>query len=133
MDDLRGEGLVIRDTLVFREVRDEPSGELLRVNVRGWIACADRAVIAVNKWLMVRRGPHNRYEVKGEDYSYHAWVRGNPRRELFRYDSAHGLDRLHRHVFDEDGRETDIIPVSLDALPRLDLVVHEAVGLAGSN
>lgn len=131
MDALAAEGIVISDTLTFIEVRDERSGELVAVNLRGRIRCVDDVVIMVDKWLGVRRGRDNHHEVLGQSYRYHAWQRGRSRRDLVRYDSAHGLTHLHRHEFDAAGRETAIVPLDLQTMPRLDLVIQEAVRLAG--
>jgi hypothetical protein len=131
MEDLTKRGLILRDSIEFIERRDD-RGELRFVVVRGRIACSNNVAIAVRKILEARRGRYNRYEVLGIDYSYHAFVRGTPRRDLFRYDNAHGdLTMLHRHVYDESGFEIGRIPVSLDELPRLDLIVETAVAMAG--
>jgi hypothetical protein len=62
--------------------------------------------------------------------SYHAWIPGDPPRDLLRYDSAYGLADLHRHHFDHAGREVGIEPVTVEALPWVDEVVREAVELA---
>lgn len=107
------EGLIARDTLTFREIR--AGGELLKVQISGRIHLSTGAVLMVNKWLDTRRGRQNRLEVKGRHYSYHAWIRG-PRRDLFRYDDAHG--QLHRHVYDEIGREVRTEQLGLAELPR---------------
>lgn len=121
------EGLLVRDTLTFREIRT--ASEFVKVQVRGRVQLTSGAVVVVNKWLDVRRGRQNRVEVRGRHYSYHAWAR-NPRRDLFRYDDAHG--QLHRHVYDQSGREIRVEPLDLDQLPRLDLLVREAARLGPS-
>jgi hypothetical protein len=130
MDDLARRGIVDRETLTFVEQRDA-SNELRKIQIRGRVQCPDGVVIIVDKWLDVRRGPQRRYEVKGERYSYHAWRRSSPRLHLFRYDSAHGLDRLHRHEFDLlTGIEVaEPEQVRIENLPTLDLVILEAVAL----
>lgn len=68
-----------------------------------------------------------RIEVKTEEYSYHAFVRTpQPRRDLFRYDNSHGgLDTLHRHTFDDEGRELALQAIEHDLLPPLDRVIRE--------
>lgn len=126
MDSLAAEALVFRDTLTFRELRKE-SGALRWVNLRGRIQCCDGVVIAVNKGLDVALNDRNQIVVRGNAYSYHAWVRGRPRRHILRYDNSHGENALHRHFFDVAGNQIAIEPVSLDSLPRLDLVIREAV------
>ena len=126
MDSLEAEGLVQRDTLTFREIRT-PGGALAAVNLRGRIECCERIVIAVNKWLDTAINDWSQLVVQGRSYSYHAWVRARPRRDLLRYDDGHG--ELHRHFFDATGVEVGIQPVALDSLPRLDLLIREAVAL----
>src|SRR3972149_3968058 len=89
MDDLHARGYVLSDSIEFIERRDDRHA-LRFVVVRGRIRCSDNVAITVRKILEVRRGRRNRHEVLGVDYSYHAYVRGRPRRDLFRYDNAHG-------------------------------------------
>lgn len=127
MDALAREGLVRSDRLTFVELRTS-SGDLRAVNLRGRIDCCDDVVITVNKWLDVSRNARNQVVVRGRLYGYHAWVRGTPRRNLLRYDNAHA-SQLHRHFFDDVGREIGVVAVSLESLPRLDLVIREAVAL----
>src|SRR5690606_17072910 len=83
MEALTSEGLVLRDTLTFRELYND-DGELHRVNLRGRIVCAYGALIVVNEGLRVRRGPAGHYEVLGEFYAYHSVRRGRPRVNLAR-------------------------------------------------
>lgn len=123
-------GLVVRDTLTFREIYDAQSGGLAKVNLRGRVVCTHGVVVIVDKWLRVRRGRGGHYEVLGEFYAYHAYRRGTPPVWLARYDNAHGSD-LHRHFFDSGGRETRVEVVTLESLPRLDFIIREAVFLAG--
>jgi hypothetical protein len=68
-------------------------------------------------------------EVKAYSYSYHAWREGSEAGVL-RYDSAHGLDELHRHFFDAKGEEIEIRFIPLGDLPTLAGVIEEAVELA---
>lgn len=123
MDRLREEQLVIHDHVDFIEVRTH---DLAAVQIEGRLECAFDVVIAVDKWLEVRRGTRGRIEVRGSSYSYHAWVRnGN---YLLRYDSAHGLEDLHRHEYDpRSGAETSVTNISLSELPTLDSIVRAAV------
>lgn len=127
MEALVREGFVLRDTLTFREIYDE--SDLLRVNLRGRVVCSDGVVLVVNKWLGVRRGSTGRNEVLGEFYSYQAYRRGKPPIPILRYDNAHGSG-LHRHFFDAAGKEIGVQHVTLQTLPRLDLVIREAVAIA---
>ena len=128
MESLEAEGLVYRDNLSFREVR-RPTGEIAWVNVRGRIECSDAVLIRVDKWLATASGIRNQLMVRGQWYSYHAWLRRKPRIDLLRYDNSHGESQLHRHFFDEAGQEIAVEPVAFDSLPRLDLLIREAVGL----
>jgi len=123
-------GTVVRDHLVFTEIRD--AGELRFVHIAGRIECSNGVVIEADKWLAVRRGRSNRHEVKGVSYSYHAWRQGVDK-ELLRYDTSHGMDSLHRHAFDRaTGDEIEIQPIRLEELPTLAGVIEEAVRLAES-
>jgi len=120
---------VIRDTTQFIEVVDR-LGELEKVNLRGRIQTVSGAVVAVNKWLAVDRDLARRLVVLTSEYVYHAFVRGNPRRDLFRYDSCHGLEGLHVHRFDTDGLQSAIRDVEADRMPPFDEVIREADALA---
>jgi hypothetical protein len=79
--------------------------------------------------LAVRRSQRGRYEVRGISYSYHAWLRESEL-DLLRYDTSHGMGELHRHFFDDQGREVEVRPIVLADLPTLTGVIEEAVGLA---
>lgn len=127
MQRLEESGLVLRNRLTFTEVRD--GGRPQQVQVRGRIECANDVVVFVDKWLEVRRGRQGRNEVRAFSYSYHAWI-WSSRRQLLRYDSAHGLHALHRHRFDPHTGEEQVTAVSLKDLPTLDGVIREAVDLA---
>ena len=79
----------------------------------------------------VQRDALNRLTVMTSEYNYHAYVPGDPRRDVFRYDSCHGLDGLHVHRFDTDGIETGApAGVELDHMPPLGDVIREAEALA---
>jgi hypothetical protein len=126
MSALAKEGVVLRDGLTFTETRDHK--ELVAVQIRGYIECAGNLLVFVDKWLDVRRGKQRRYEVRGTSYSYHAWVRGSGA-TLLRYDSAHGLDQLHRHRLIADGSEI-VEPIHLGMLPTLTGFIREALDSA---
>jgi hypothetical protein len=102
---------------------------LVRVHLAGYVGSPGGIILSVSEWLVVRRGRSNRYEVKRQFCSYHAWRRANPRVDLVRYDTAHG-GQLHRHRFDGEGREVAIEQMPVLAWPALDDVVREAVALA---
>jgi len=126
MDRLFGEQVVLHDHLDFIEIHGEA---LDAVQIVGHVECSGGVILAVDKWLDVRRDAHGRSEVRGVSYSYHAWRRNE--HDLLRYDTAHGLDELHRHDFDpETGREIGVHRVPLEELPTLDGVIREAVALA---
>jgi hypothetical protein len=123
------EGKVLRDVLSFIETAD--GQKLVTVNIRGRIECAGDVLVFVDKWLDVRRGRKNRYEVKGYSYSYHAWLRNTSRTPL-RYDTAHGFEGLHRHRFvPAEGREV-AERISLDQLPTLTGFIEEALQIAAA-
>jgi len=112
---LSNEGLVEEDGLTFHEYR---TGRLLtRVNIAGRITCAFGVTIEVDKWLETDGASDP--SVRGYAYRYHAWL-ARTGQEILRYDSAHGFDRLHCHVFDlHTGQET-ILPCPIESLPTLD-------------
>lgn len=133
MDRLRDEGVVERDTLSFHESEDA-EGELALVVLRGRVICSGEVVIRVDKKLMVKRDSHNRWVVKTRFYQYHAWRRnraGRGRRDLLRIDNAHRA-RLHRHIFDSAGVETEVVDFELEQMPSLDEFIREAVELASN-
>lgn len=100
------------------------------MRVEGRIGCAFGASVYADTRLEARTRRDGRTEVRGVDYTYHAWRdAGSDRRVLFRYDMAHG--GLHLHLPDPaTGEETGRTPVSLEALPDLDLLIRYAVALA---
>lgn len=127
---LNESGLVIRSGLSIIETRAARQGhELLKVNITGRIECASRVLIVVDKWLDVRRGRQRRYEVKGYSYSYHAWVR-NTRCNLIRYDTAHGIERLHRHRLNTMNGQMEYHEIELCDLPTLSDFIVEALVIA---
>ena len=128
MENLYREGLILDDTLTFAHTVRE-SGELVRVNLTGIVHCRGDVTVEVSKWLAVQRGSRNRVEVKTEFYLYHAHHEvSGARVALFRYDNAHG--ELHRHWFDQAGRETHVEDIPLETMPRMDAVLREAVATA---
>lgn len=128
------------------------------MRVEGRIGCAFGAFVYVDTRLEARTRRDRRTEVRGVDYTYHAWRgAGSDLRMLFRYDMAHGglaagkryheaaaaLPRAsrgrsprrrappHLHLPDPaTGEETGRTPVPLEALPNLDQLIRYAVALA---
>lgn len=126
MTQLMNEGLVEENGLVFDEVRDGRA--LLAVNIAGRLGCAAGVTAEVDKWLDAQPGPRG-YLVKGSSYSYQAWL-SDTGQEIVRYDSAHGLDDLHCHVFNLKTGEEERISCPLERLPSLDAFVRIAVKMA---
>ena len=132
MDRLIASGVVIADESDFAEVTGA-RGEIARAKLTGRIHIAGGVVLNVSKIFEVRyrRG---RLEVRTDEYRYHAWLPGPPRRDLFRYDNCHGgLDTLHRHGYGPDGRELDPLPVAHADLPWLSEVIEEAQRLGAAS
>jgi hypothetical protein len=127
MRDLEDQGIVLRDRLAFTEIRDRRK-VLRRVNLVGWIECAEDVRVRVDKWLDVRRGVRGRYEVRGRYYDYHA-MRGAGA-PLLRYDNAHGPEALHRHRFNPHSGRDVVEQISREELPTLDHVILEAIDAA---
>lgn len=92
------------------------------------IETASGGVLYVRNRLAVRT-PHGRPQVRTTLYRYHGRVRGRGRDrsvDVLRYDNAHGdTGTLHRHVYDDAGRDTGTEPVALEALPPLGDIVWE--------
>ena len=96
------------------------------MSLSGRVETATGPILSVEKRYEVRyvRG---RPEVRTAEYRYHAFLPGPPVRNLFRYDNCHGgLDTLHRHAFDADGREQGFAEIAHDAMPWLSEVIEEA-------
>ena len=127
MAGLSAEAKVLHNGLSTTETRRRQ--ELVSVNIKGRIECASDVLILVDKWLEVRRGAQGHYEVKGYSYSYHAWLRATAT-TLIRYDSSHGLDRLHRHSLDLATSQQIQEPIPLDDLPTLTAFIEEALSIA---
>jgi hypothetical protein len=128
MNRLEDSGTVLSHSLIFTQFNAE-NGQPKTVHLAGQIDCANGVALDVNKWLAVRRSRRGRYEVRGVSYSYHAWLRESEL-DLLRYDTSHGMGELHRHFFDDQGREVEVRPIVLADLPTLTGVIEEAVGLA---
>lgn len=122
---LANEGVITVDDVLFVETRER--FVLREVNLRGRIATVSGAILTVNKWLSVstRRG---RLCVLTREYDYHACVVVNDRMQsVFRYDNCHGgLDTLHRHPYDANGRDGTPVPVPIERMPTLSMVIREA-------
>lgn len=124
MDRLADFGTILDDRLTITREVDE-AGELRAVHVEGTVTCTDGVAVDVDKWLEARRNHRGQPEVKGYSYSYHARIGARP---LLRYDSHHGLHRLHCHVFDPStGELIREAPVSLNELPTLADFIEGAV------
>lgn len=124
---LAAEGLVVRDTVIFREVIT-PQGQILEVNVRGRVETAAAAIVTVNKWLAVSIRADRRISVRTREYDYHASVR-TPRglQDIFRYDNCHGdITTLHRHAYDSAGSARGQLSIEPNRMPPLSFVVREA-------
>lgn len=128
---LAAEGVVLRDTLSFRESVDD-AGEIVAVTLSGGVVCGEGVLVRIDEKLEVRRGPRNRYQVRTRFYQCHAWSRqrpGRPRKDLIRYDNAHGSG-VHVHRFDGDGREVECADVAFADVPTLYAFVRDAIRLA---
>ena len=131
MERLRREALVFRDFISFRESEDS-AGELVAVHILGVVSCSEEVLIRVDKKMLVRRDDQNRYEVRTQFYQYHAMMAGRagrPRRNLVRFDNAHG-EGLHRHAFDASGVETAMRFIELEEMPTLDEFIRLAIPMA---
>jgi hypothetical protein len=126
---LTAEGIILDSRLSFSETfRDN---QLVQVTLRGVIDCAEQVSIKVGKVLDVKTS-RGRPLVKGSDYSYHAWLRMDPPRDLIRYCTAHGYDDLHYHRFDlGTGLQIDRPNVAIGDLPTLGDFIPQAVELGG--
>ena len=126
---LEDEGVVLGDSLSLTESRGD-GGRLVRADITGRIRCVNGVSLRVSESLEARTRRDGRAEVRGVDYTCHAWrAGGGERRYLFRYDNSHG--GLHIHAFDPaTGEETGTAPVRRGELPNLDQLIRRAVGLA---
>lgn len=121
---LIAEGVVTGDGARFSEHPER--GAFTDAFLRGAITTANGGVLHVNKRLAVRTR-RGRPQVLTALYSYHGRAaRGGRLVNVVRYDNTHGdTGTLHRHVYDDEGRELGTEPVALERLPPLDGVVRE--------
>lgn len=121
---LIAEGVVTDDDTHFSDTRHR--GEVTQAFLRGAITTASGGVLHVNKRLAVRTR-RGRLQVLTALYNYHGLARRGGRLvDVVRYDNAHGdTGTLHRHVYDDEGRELGTEPVAPERLPPLDDVVRE--------
>ena len=126
--DLKDAGIILDNRIAFRESVDA-SGDLVEVRVKGRVHCAEGAIVGVYKGLEVRRDVSKRYEVRGIDYVYHAWLHGSEI-AMIRYCAAHGMDDLHVHRFDPATGLDEKRSISFEEPPTLDAILIEAVELA---
>jgi len=127
------EGVVEADDLVFEELYDDLTGQLIQVRLSGNVTCYSGAKVRVLKW-METRARDGGVEVLTVFYQYQAWLpRVGRRREqpLVRYDQAHG-GQPHRHEFDPLGKDVAHQNLTFETMPRLDAVIREAAGLAAA-
>ena len=121
-------GAVLRDGLSFIETRD--GKELLQVRIHGRIECRDGVLVVVDKYLDVRRGRQQRYEVKGVLYAYQAWFRDSER-TIIRYDTAHGgIADIHCHRRNPSSGRLVREDMPIATLPTLTDFIIEALALA---
>ena len=87
---------------------------------------ASGGVLHVSKRFAVRTH-RGRPQVLTALYAYHGRAaRGGRLVNVVRYDNAHGdTGTLHRHVYDDEGRDLGTEPVAPERLPPLDDVVRE--------
>jgi hypothetical protein len=132
MDVLLRDAIVVSDDLVFEEVFDESSGDIVQIGLRGNVNLACGARLKVTKWMETRGRPDGDVDVRTIYYQYHAWwpkIAGKRQQMLVRYDQAHG-SQPHRHQFDRNGHQVTQTMLTLDTMPRLDAVIREAAALA---
>lgn len=129
MDGLLNEGVVLHDGISFRE--SKVRNKVIKVRMSGRVRCARGVLAVVDKWLDVRRNAGGHLEVKGESYSYHAYLPASGR-QILRYD-CHGthVTQLHKHTYNpKTGAEIDAEPIALNQLPPLDEFIRDAVNRA---
>jgi hypothetical protein len=125
--------VIVHDGVRFQDLFSA-RGALDKVWIHGRIQTRSGAIVAVNKWLAAE-SRFGQWYVRASEYSYHAHlpsIAGSPARDLFRWDNCHGgVETLHRHAFDDQGRATgEIVPIRPEELPPLNLVVRYADELA---
>lgn len=126
---LFAEGVITQESTHFVETRQGPT--LIRVNLRGRIFTINGSIVVLNKWLGVQYDARNRIEVMSDEYSYHAFVRAGGRRDIFRYDSCHGMETLHCHRYNCEGKQVAIQAIEpRDFMPTLSEIIREADAIA---
>ena len=100
MRSLEREGVVLHSHLSVLDQPDARHGPA-DVHIEGRVQCALGVTVYVDKWLEARTRRDGRTEVRGVDYTYHAWRgAGSELRMLFRYDMSHGgLSQTARGVW----------------------------------
>lgn len=127
MEDLYRDGFVQSDELRF-ERSLHPDRSVKQVLLSGTVHCSNAVDIDVTKY-MTARYEDGQLEVISTYYRYHAW-RATPGSEpLVRYD-PYQTGEPHYHRFGPDGEPLIYEVLTLDAMPRLDAVIREAVDLA---
>lgn len=122
MDALVRDGYVDSHSLRFMEIR-APEGHIEQVRLDGVIHCSDGIAVEVTKFMDARQNGR-RIEVISTYYRYHAWRPGGEGEFVLRYDQAHGEPHCHRFSPDGEGLTASL---TLDAMPRLDEVIRDAV------
>ena len=119
------EGIIVRNEVRFRDPHWVDG--VLQARVEGEIGTASGGVIHVLEWLAVRTR-HGRPQVRATRYGYHGRVRvrGGGSVDVVRYDNTHGdTDTLHRHAFNDSGRDIGKEPLAPERLPPLGDIVAE--------
>ncbi len=128
MKALEDQGLVLANHLTITNTTNQ--GSLVAITFEGIIECADDVYVKVDKLLEARKQANGQVEVEGKYYSYHAGLRLRPTKDLIRYCTAHhGLEGLHRHLFDLQTGEETVSPIELVELPTLGDFIPYAVEL----
>jgi Family of unknown function (DUF6516) len=128
MDVLIRDGFVETSALSFTRVV-AADGRTIQILLEGMVYCSDGVAVDVTRYMDVR-GATGLIEVISTYYRYHAWRPGRTGESLIRYDQAHDADHPHYHRFDRDGALVRYDDLTLEAMPRLDAVIREAVDLA---
>ncbi len=127
MAGLRGDGVVVSDTLRFIQRAD-------RIRLFGRVRTRGGGVLDVRKVLRpVGRADEADPRVRTVSYRYMAlWQPASGVSiPLFRYDNyGDDVSTLHRHDFDADGAEAVRYAVPHDKLPYMDEIIRETEQLA---
>jgi len=127
MDRFHKDGIVINDSLTWN------LSEFPVVILSGQIELRGGLILEVLKSLIVtNHTKKSRGQIQSQDYSYNLRRKGKKNSAIFRYDSWHvhakkgHEERFHKHVFDINGKETEIIEFKLKDWPELSRVIDEA-------